>query len=544
MSEQLGNATRFRLSRRRALQGAAGLGLGSLLGSRSGLALGPRGTFAASDPTRLVAASGADAVTLDPHVSFDGQSPLLWRAVYETLAKYKGDTLDIVPHLAERFDISQDGLTYTFKMRPNVAFSDGTPFDAAAARASIERQIGVKQGIAYVFDPMASIDTPDPMTLVIKLKSYADGFFSAFASTYSPYMISPKALKDNEQNGDLAQGWLRDHMVGTGPFILDSYTQSQQAAFSRNPNYWQGWNGNHPEKALVAYVKEPSTERLMLEKDQVDIALFLPEDTVEELDGESGIVVTNVPSFNQYYLVFPCKSGPTADKKVRQALSYGFDYKSFIDNNLRGQAKQARGPLPSNFVGFDPKVTQYTYDPAKAKQMLAQTDYPNGGFTIKYTYETGYAWKRPLGELFQSNMADLGITVEIQELSPSAWAALLSNPDTAADAFGLVWWPSLKTPYDYLFSLFATAAQGTAGYNWGYYSSKAYDNLIEQAWAEADETKRMALYGKAQQLLVDDAPALFIFERNYRLPMRDDVKGFVYNGFYTETLDWYALSKG
>ncbi|HET7092433.1 MAG TPA: hypothetical protein VFI22_03120, partial [Thermomicrobiales bacterium] len=93
MRETFGDAARFRLSRRRALQGAAGLGLGSLLGSGAGFAPRLRGALAASDPARLVAASGADAVTLDPHVSFDGQSPLLWRAVYETLAKYKGDTL-------------------------------------------------------------------------------------------------------------------------------------------------------------------------------------------------------------------------------------------------------------------------------------------------------------------------------------------------------------------------------------------------------------------------------------------------------------------
>src|SRR5437762_594264 len=98
------------------------------------------------------------------------------------------------------------------------------------------------------------------------------------------------------------------------------------------------------------------------------------------------------------------QKGPTAEKKVRQAISYGFDYQAFIKNNLRGKAKQAHGPIPSNFVGFAPDTPQYTYDPAKAKQLLADAGHPGGGFTIKYTYETGYVWKRPLGELFQANM--------------------------------------------------------------------------------------------------------------------------------------------
>jgi peptide/nickel transport system substrate-binding protein len=532
------NLLRRPINRRRTLQGVAAAGL-------TGVTLGKLTVreSAAADAKTLVVASGADAETLDPQVSFDGQSPLLWRAVYENLLTYDGDTLDIIPHLAESFDVSEDGLTYTFKIRPGVTFSDGEPLNAAAVKMSIDRQIGVEQGIAYALAGVTAVDTPDDMTVVLTLSAPSDGALSAFAGNYAPYIISPKAIKDNEQDGDWAQAWLHDNMVGTGPYVLDSYSQSQQAVFKRNPNYWGGWDGDHFEQLFVKYVKEPATERLLLEQGEVDVALFLPDDAVEELDGAAGITVTDVPSFNLYYLVFNCKEGPTADKKVRQALSYGFDYQTWIDDVLRGKAQQARGPIPSNFVGFNPKTLQYTYDPDKARQMLADAGYPDGGFEIDYTYESGYFWKRPLGELFQSNMADLGVTVNIQELSPSAWADLLSNPETARHAFGLVWWPTLAIPYDYMFSLFATGAQGTAGYNWGYYSNPELDKLLEQGSAEVDEAKRTEIYNKAQDLLADDAPALFIYEKHYRLPMRDNVKGFVFNGVYIETLNFYGMSK-
>ena len=407
----------------------------------------------AADAKTLVVASGADAVTLDPQVAFDGQSPLLWRAVYENLIKYEGDTLDIVPNLAESYEVSKDGLTYTFKIRPGITFTDGAPLDAAAVKLSIERQIGVEQGIGYVFANVSALETPDDMTFVMTLSAPSDSVLSAFAGMYAPYIISPKAITENEQDGDWAQGWLRDNMVGTGPYVLDSYSQSQQAVFSRNPDYWGGWDGEHFDQIIVSYVKEPATERLLLEQGEVDVALFLPDDAVEELDGTEGIVVTDVPSWNLYYLVLPCREGPTADKKVRQALSYGFDYETWVADVMRGKAQQARGPIPSNFLGFNPNTPQYTYDPDKARALLAEAGYPDGGFTIDYTYETGYFWKRPLGELFQANMADLGITVNIQELSPSAWYELMSNPETAHHAFGLVWWPTLKTPYDFLFSV-------------------------------------------------------------------------------------------
>ncbi|MGI9255168.1 MAG: ABC transporter substrate-binding protein, partial [Thermomicrobiales bacterium] len=508
-------------------------------------ALGPLSARVAmaADAKTLVVASGADAVTLDPHVSFDGQSPLLWRAVYENLLQYNGETLDIIPCLAESYEVSADGLTYTFKIRPGVKFSDGEPLDAAAVKTSIDRQIGVQQGIAFAFAGVTAVGTPDDMTVTLTLSAPSDGLLSAFAGMYAPYIISPKAIAENEKDGDLAQGWLRDNMVGTGPFILDKYAQSQQAVFKRNPDYWGGWYGEHPDQIFVKYVKEPATERLLLEKGEIDIALYLPDDLVEELDGAEGIAVTDVPSFNLYYLALPCAKGPTADRKVRQAISYGFDYQTWIEQTLRGKAEQARGPIPSTFVGFNKDVTQYTYDVEKAKALLAEAGYPDGGFELKYTYETGYFWKRPLGEQFQANMADLGITVTIQELSPSAWADLLSNPETAEHAYGLVWWPSLKTPFDYLFSLFATDAQGTAGYNWCYYSNPELDGLITQASSEPDEAKRMEMYGKAQQLIVDDAPALFVYEKHYRLPMRDTVQGFVFNGMYIESLNWFGLSK-
>ena len=527
-----------RITRRGALHGSVALGLSAV--ALSGVTI--RETHAA-DAKTLVVASGADAVTLDPQVSFDGQSPLLWRAVYENLIKYEGDTLNLVPHLAESFEVSPDGLTYTFKIREGVTFSDGEPLNAAAVKLSVDRQIAVEQGIAYALANVDSVETPDDMTIVLKLSAPSDGALSAFAGLYAPYIISPKAITENEQDGDLAQAWLRDNMVGTGPYILDSYTQSQQAVFSRNPNYWGGWDGDHVDQIIVSYVKEPATERLVLEQGEIDVALFLPDDAVEEVDGAPGIVVTDVPSFNLYYLVLPTREGPTADKKVRQALAYGFDYDTWVNDIMRGKAQQAQGPIPSNFVGFNPDTPKYSFDPDKARALLAEAGYPDGGFTIPYTYETGYFWKRPLGELFQSNMADLGITVDIQELSPTAWADLLSNPETANHAFGLVWWPTLNTPYDYMFSLFATEAQGTAGYNWGYFSNADLDGLLAAGTIEPDEAKRMEIYGKAQDLLVDEAPALFVYEKRYRLPMRDTVQGFVFNGIYIETLNFYGMSK-
>jgi peptide/nickel transport system substrate-binding protein len=534
------------MSRRDALAraGAAGLsisGISAIAAACGGTNANAGGSSGQTAAKVLTMTSGATPVTLDPGVSLDGQSPLLWRCVYEPLLQFKGSTIDVEPRLAQAYELDNAKNTLVFHLRPDVSFTDGTALDAAAVKLNIERQIAVKQGIAYALSTVKSVEAPDDHTVVVNLSGYSDGLLYGFASLYGLYMISAKALTDHKGK-DWAQSWLRSNMVGTGPYTLQNYQLNQQAAFSRNEKYWAGWKGAHFERVLVQYVSDPSSGRLELERGQSQIALYLPDDVVYSMRSEKSVTVTNDPSFNVYYLGLPCRTGPTANKAVRQAISYGFDYDTWTKNVLNGTATQARGPLPKIFPGWDGTLPQYSYDPDKARKMLTAAGFDGGGFSLKFIYETGYYWKRPLGEQFQANMKDLGITVSIQELSPSTWVGTLSNKATANEAYGVVWWPSLATPFDFLWTLFATSAQGSAGYNFTYYSNPQFDNVLNKATAEPDETKRMQLYAQAQRIVVEDAPYIFLSDVNYLLPMSPDLKGFEFNGMYINSVDPYKLS--
>jgi peptide/nickel transport system substrate-binding protein len=534
------------MSRRVALNRAAAAGLSisgfSTIAAACGASNANSGGASTSGAaTVLTMTSGATPVTLDPGVSLDGQSPLLWRCVYEPLLQFKGSSIDVQPRLAQAYELDNTKDTLIFHLRPNVAFTDGAPMDAAAVKLNIERQIAVKQGISYALTTVKSVETPDDHTVVINLSGYSDGLIYGFASLYGLYMISPKALTDHKGN-DWAQSWLRSHMVGTGPYTLSNYQLNQQAQFARNEKYWDGWNGAHFERVVVQYVSDPSSGRLELERGQSQIGFYLPDDVVYAMRSEKQVHVTDDPSFNVYYLGLPCKTGPTASKAVRQAISYGFDYDTWTKNVLNGTATQARGPLPRIFPGWDGSLPQYSYNVDKARKMLAAAGYPNGGFSLKFIYETGYYWKRPLGEQFQSNMKDLGINVSVQELSPSTWVGILSNKSTANEAYGVVWWPSLATPFDFLWALFATSAQGSAGYNFTYYSNPQFDTVLNKATSEPDETKRMQLYAQAQRIVVEDAPYIYLSDVNYLLPISPKLKGFEFNGMYINSVDPYRLS--
>jgi peptide/nickel transport system substrate-binding protein len=473
-------------------------------------------------------------------LSLDGQSPLLWRCSYETLLRFKGDSTDVEPHLAEAFEYEVAKNRLVFHLRDGVAFTDGTPLDADAVKLNIERQLKVNQGIAYALTPITKVQTPDPSTVVVHTSGYSDGLVDGFASLYGLYLVSPKAITDNKGD-DWAKSYLRSNMVGTGPYKLESYTLNQQAVFSRNEKYWGGFDGPHFEGVVVQYVNDASSQRLQLERGSSSVAFFLPDDDVYSMRKEESVAVLDEPAFTIYYIGLPCRNGPTADKRVRQAISYGFDYSAANQHILNGTASQPHGPLPSIFPGYDKSLPHYSYDPDRARSMLADAGYEGGGFKLKYIYETGYYWKRPFGELFQSSMKDLGIEVSIQELSPSTWAETLQNKATADEAYGVAWWPSLATPFDFLWTLFATSAQGSAGYNFTYYSNKQFDRLLDAAAAETDDSKRMALYRRCQAIAIEDAPYLFISDVHFLLPHSTSLKDVGFNPMYLNVVDPYEL---
>ena len=475
--------------------------------------------------------------------SLDGQSPLLWRASYERLISYKGNTTQYTPELAQSYEISPDGTTYTFHLRPDVTFTDGEHMDSAAWKLSLERQIAINQGMAYALAGVVSkIETPDDMTFVVRTNGFSDAFISAFSSNYGLFVISPKAITDHKGT-DWAQSYLRSNMVGTGPYILQSYTPEVSATFVRNPHYWRGWTGNHADTITVSYVHEASTAELQMEGGSLDSAVLLPDNVVASLATQPGVTVLEYPSLNLQYLGLNCQRTPTSDVRVRQAIAYGFDYETYVKNinSSYALAKQALGPIPTTMTEFSGGLPVYSYDPQRAKSLLAQAGYPKGGFTLTCAVQDAYPWTAEMAQLFQSNMSALGITVQPRSMAASEFDGTESNPKTALDSVPLVWWPTLNTPYDYLFALYDTKAQGTAGYNYAYYSNPTFDSTLNKAYGESDPTRRVALFKRAEQIAMQDVPYLCVMQQPYREPQLNSVRGFQFNGFYIYTYDFYNM---
>ena len=200
--------------------------------------------------------------SLDPDIFYGNEGLLITTSCYDGLLKYKNDTTEIEPALAEDYEESDDGKTWTFQLRPDVKFSDGTPFDAEAARFSIERRRAVNAGPAYMVAPIVKTSAPDPLTLVIELKTPINPFEHWLASPYGLKMVNPEVVKANEAGDPEAQDYLADNCAGTGPYDLTDAEPGQRYELTANENYW----GEEPDFTTVELPVIPnfSTQALQL----------------------------------------------------------------------------------------------------------------------------------------------------------------------------------------------------------------------------------------------------------------------------------------
>ncbi len=283
----------------------------------------------------------------------------------------------------------------------------------------------------------------------------------------------------------------------------------------------------------------------MITSGDADFTYNLPYDNYPALAQQSGVKVITNPSFQNLLALLNHDKAPTNNLQVRQALAYSFPYDKVVKNLYGGLGTQARGPVPAGMWGHGDSVTQYQQDLAKAKDLLTQAGYPDGGFTLKYTYVAGDLAEQQVGELWKADLATLGVTLDVEGLAWEAqWSLGKTDPKTAQDIFLFYWWPDYVTPYSFLYAMFHS--ENPPNFNLGYYSNPDFDKLIEQGnqISGSDKAKATELFSQAQQMLADDSAAIFILDLPNVHVIRDDISGFVDNPAYPHIVFWHDLKRG
>lgn len=497
-------------------------------------------TEAPPQPRVLKVAATANITTWDPVKSFSTEA-LYMANFYEQLLRINpsGSAELFTPLLAESWESSPDAMTWTFKLRTGVKFHDGEPLTAEAVKMSIEAAAD-HGGASFIWLPLDTIEAVDDLTVKFNLK-YAAPLDLIASSLYGAWIVSPKALDAAAADENYFEAGLE---AGTGPYRLESYTPDKEVLLTANPEYWGGWDDvKHFDKVLLTITPEAVQQQQMLDGGEVDLALSIPLENIGDYKGKAGFNFYEEPSFFNYVGYFNTLRPPLDNALVRQALSYAIPYDDIIKIGAQGYGTQSRGPVPAGVFPWSANVPQYTHDAAKAKDLLAQAGYPDGGFKLKITYAAENQSEERFVPLIKDAFAEVGVEVEIEALKfNQQWELSKSDPANAQDMFIVLYWPTYSDAgSDNLWSLFHSSEKPF--FNLSYWKNEQYDTLVDDAGAltGSDRAAAQAKYEEAMTLLVDEAPGVFFYDTKAVYAVPDTLKGFEYNLNYPFALFFYPL---
>ncbi|MBC2887092.1 ABC transporter substrate-binding protein [Ochrobactrum sp. CM-21-5] len=382
----------------------------------------------AQSTNSLVIARNMDINSLDPHRTFCDTCQIYDSAVYEGLLSLDKDN-QIVAVLAKSYTANGDQTEFTFKINPKAVFSDGSKVEAKDVKWSWERLKNVRGSPSFLADTIASIETPDEETVVVKTQASNSEFYNVVASPYFGIVNSDVAAADaNALNGadaaqkDNAEAWFLANSAGSGPFVLGAYEPNSELRLKRNVNYWR--EAPKVDEVVIRQVKDAVAQAQMLENGSADIAMQIDPETAKTIRNKD-VKVDSIHSYNFIYLALSpgAKSNEvplTAD--VREAISAAIDRESLLDFMLGDKGQLIAAAIPIGFPGgSDHKIPEY--NPQKAKELLAKAGHPDG-FKLEATYPNLNVYGVDFTQMMQKIQQDLSkvnVNVELQPVSFATW---------------------------------------------------------------------------------------------------------------------------
>jgi peptide/nickel transport system substrate-binding protein len=479
-----------------------------------------------------------DIPTVDPHATLSGTAASVFMPVCEGLTQFEPGTSKIVPHLAERWEISEDQTQYTFYLRQGIVFTDGAPFNAEAVKLNIERALALGQAPSTRLRAVSSVDVLDEYTVRFNLSGPSTTFLSNV--NVKAGLVSPKAIADHATDSDpWATEWFNNHLVGTGPYMLVEWIPGDRVILTRNPDYWGGWDGPHIDTIVRRTVPEYTTRKLLLETGEVDFIDNLQPDDAESLRSIPGVEIKYMPTINVGWFVFEFQDPVMWNLDLRKALSWAFPYEEA--NAIAGWgSQQLVGPMPDSVPGHDSTLFQYHTDLDKAAEYLAAAGYEPGELTlnlIDYTTDRNRRWY----EAFYSNLQAIGVTLDREESSwgqYSPWMA--SQSKDRGHMFVIVHWPNFPDATEFLNLYFEGTLEDPPQFPRDYVDPQL-NWLLSEAASERDPERRAHLYSEAQQFIVDQALGIWGVHFYDAIAVKDYVKGIVFTPANFGVYDFYNM---
>ena len=496
------------------------------------LMLGMVGVVSAADGDKyggtLVFGRGADAVRLDPADVTDGESVKVLTNVFEGLVAFKAGSTEVEPALATAWRTSDGGKVWEFKLREGVKFHDGSDFTADDVVFTFERQMdenhpchdGTFAYWGYMYSMVKNVEKINDYHVKITLsKPYAPFIYNM--ACFPAFIVSEEAMTEKGVDG------FRTSPVGTGPFAFVNWEHDSQITLKAFEDYWNG--RPYLDKVLFKVVPENTTRVMGLKGGDLDLVDNFGPQNVATIKEDENLKLLSQPGMNVAYMAMNQMRKPFDNKLVRKAISWAIDKDAIIRGAYNGKATPAKNPMPPTLWGFNHRVTDYGYDPAKATELLVEAGYADG-FSFELWYPSNPRPYMPEGkkvaQAIQSNLKDVGIEAELVTYD---WGTYLDKTEEGEHDVCLMGWIGDNgDPDNFLYVLLDkdNAVPGSAG-NYAFYNSY----LLHQILMEAQETtagkqQRAGMYKAAQHVIHEDAPWVPIAYMNKFMGAANDVMGY------------------
>jgi peptide/nickel transport system substrate-binding protein len=496
----------------------------------------------ASDATLTYLDSNELMVGWDPASSYSNEVSVM-NNMYEQLVRYDKSTAKIEPQLAESFTSSDQGRTWTFKLRSGVKFHTGRPVTAEAARAAIQRTIDLNEGAAYEWGPVKSLTAPDAQTLVFKLK-YPAPLDAIASSAYGAYVYDTKAAA----KAKLADWFAAGHEAGTGPYELEKWNKGQdvEVRLKRNADYWKGWDGGHYTHVVYRHVPQATTAAQLLRSGDATFARQLNPQIFGSVKSAPGMTSQTTPSFENLLGFLNTKSGPLKDERIRKAVIAAMDYDGLI-KAMKGAGVATHGFIPEGLPGYDPSIV-HRQDLEAAKALLAEAGYGPGAKKLKLTLTMaqGDDNEALTAAILKSNLAALNIDLRV---TPLQWTAQWnkgksSDVSQRQDIFVMYWFPDYADGFSWFTQLFRSSDKPY--FNLSYAKDPALDRQIDALQEQAAQGRDAAdaAYKTAQRAVLDDSLVIPFFVATYQRAFRSSLTKYVDNPAYANVVFAYDVVPG
>lgn len=465
---------------------------------------------AQTPPNVLVVGQIAEPQSLDPHVATTTNDFRILMNIYEGLVRFGDGTLEVEPALAESWEISEDGLSYTFQLRQGVSFHDGTPFNAEAVKFNFDRMLDEAHPfhdtgpfpLSFNFSAVEEVTAVDDMTVDFTLSEPFAPFLSNLAYP-TGLIVSPAAV---EQFGE---DYGRNPS-GTGPFRFAEWQANQRVVIAASLDHWDG----PPTLEAVVFrpITDANTRMAEMLAGGLDIMVEAPPDSMAQFRDAPDFNAHEQAGPHVWYLILNMKEGPFESQAVRQAVNFAVNKEALVNDVLQGTAEISAGPVPPAFAwAYNEDVDPYPYDPDRARELLEEGGY-EGEEIVFYVTEGGSGMLDPvaMGTAIQADLAAVGMNVRIETYE---WNTFLGqvNPglEGKAQMAQMAWMTNDPDTLPFL-TLRTAAWPQEGGFNSGYYSNPDVDEMLDRARRATDPEERAALYRDVQAIVHDEAPWLFV----------------------------------